>query len=72
MAQAQCIFDGTGIQITSAGRPYLGALLGSQDFIADYTQDRVSQWVQVLSYLSSFTATQPYAAFAVLVHRFLS
>ena len=43
LAQAQRIFDGTGIQIMSAGRPYLGAPLGSRDFIADYTQDRVSQ-----------------------------
>ena len=59
LAQAQRIFDGTGIQITSVGWPYLGAPIGSQDFIADYTQDRVSQWVQGLSHLSSFAATQP-------------
>ena len=72
LAQARHIFDGTGIQITSAGRPYLGAPLGSWDFIADYTQDHVSQWVQGLFHLSSFAATQPHAAFAVLVHGFLS
>ena len=71
-AQARRIFDGTGIQITSAGRSYLGAPLGCRDFIADYTQDHVSQWVQGLSHLSSFAATQPHAAFAVLVHGFLS
>ena len=29
LAQAQRIFDGTGIQITSAGQPYLGAPLSS-------------------------------------------
>ena len=61
LAQARRIFDGTGIQITSAGRPYLGAPLGSRDFLADYTQDHVSQWVQGLSHLSSFAATQPHA-----------
>ena len=42
----------TGIHIMSAGWPYLGAPLGSQNFITDYTQDCVSQWVQDLSYLS--------------------
>ena len=72
LAQTQCIFDCTGIQTTSAGRPYLGAPLGSWDFIADYMQDCVSQWVQGLFHLSSFAATQPHAAFAVLVHGFLS
>ena len=30
-----------------------------RDFIADYTQDHVSQWVEVRSHLSSFAATQP-------------
>ena len=29
LVPAQRIFDGTGIQITSAGRPYLGVPLGS-------------------------------------------
>ena len=68
LALAQRIFDGTGIQITSAGQPYLGAPIGSQDFITDYTQNHISQWVQSLSQLSSIAATQPHAAYAVLVH----
>ena len=46
LAPAQRIFDGTGIQIMSAGRPYLGVPIGSQDFITDYTQNHISQWVQ--------------------------
>ena len=33
LASAQRIFGGSGIQITSAGRPYLGAPIGSQDYI---------------------------------------
>ena len=61
-----------GIQITSAGRPYLGTPLDSRDCITDYMQDCVSQWVQGLSHLSPFAATQPHAAFAVLVNGFLS
>ena len=72
LALAQHICDCTGIQITSAGRPYLGAPLGSHDFIADYTRTQVSQWVQDLSQLSSVTVTQPHAANAVLIHGFSS
>ena len=66
------MFAGMDIQITSAGRPYLGAPIDSQDFITDFTQNCVSQWVQGLSQLSSITVTQPDAAYAVLVHGFSS
>jgi len=55
----------------SAGRPYLGAPLGSHNFITDYTQDRISQWVQGLSQLSSITVTQPHAANGTTVFRLL-
>ena len=72
LAPAQRIFDGTGIQITSAGWSYLGVPFGSQDFITDYTQNRISQWVQGLSQLSSIAVTQPHAAYGVLVHGFSS
>ena len=43
LASAQHMFAGTGIQITSAGWPYLGAPIGSQDYITDFTRNRVSQ-----------------------------
>ena len=72
LAPAQRIFDGTGIQITSAGRPYLGVPIDSQVFITDCTKNdknRISQWVQSLSQLSSIVATQPHAACAVLSSR---
>ena len=70
LASAQRVFDGSGIQITSAGRPYLGAAIGSQDYIRDYTRDHVSQWAHGLSQLSLIAATQPHAAYTVLTHGF--
>ena len=72
LASAQRIFDGSGIQITSAGRPYLGAAIGSQDYIRDYTRDHVSQWAHGLSQLSLIAATQPHAAYTILTHGFSS
>ena len=38
LVPAQRIFDSTGIHITPAGWPSLGAPLGSQDLITNYTQ----------------------------------
>ena len=50
----------------------MGIPLGSQDFITNYAQDRITQWVQGLSHLSFIAVTQPHAAYAVLVNGFLS
>ena len=72
LASAQRVFGDSGIQITSAGRPYLGAALGSSHYIRDYTQDRITNWTQGLSQLSSIAANQPHAAYAVFVHGFTS
>ena len=59
LVSAQRVFGDSGIQITSAGWPYLGAALGSSHYIRDYTQDRITNWTQGLSRLSSIAASQP-------------
>jgi len=35
------IFASTSLQITTEGRPYLGAPLGSPEFVSAFIQDRV-------------------------------
>ena len=42
------IFAGSGVNITSHGRPYLGAPLGSPEFIEEYLRSKVGKWTQVL------------------------
>ena len=66
------VFAGTGVQITSVGRPYLGAALGSISFINDYTQQRVSEWIAGVSHLSSFANTQPHASYSAFTHGYVS
>ena len=63
---------GCGIQITSAGRPYLGAAIGSSHYIRSYTKDRITQWADGLSQLSLIATSQPHAAYTVLTHGFSS
>ena len=41
LASAQRVFGDSGIQITSAGRPYLGAALGSSHYIRLYTGSEI-------------------------------
>jgi len=43
-------------QVTSTGRPYLDAALGST-FTNLFTQQRVSEWIEGVSHLSTFAET---------------
>ena len=66
------LFVGTGIQVTSAGRAYLGAPLGSDSFVAKYTDGHVAEWCDGLSRLAAIADTQPHAAYSAFLHGFLS
>ena len=50
--------------ITTDGRPYLGAAVGSQAYVVDYISSKVSSWTGQLEVLASFAVVQPHAAFA--------
>ena len=66
LASAQHMFASTGIQVTSAGRPLSGCSYWLSRFHHRlHTESRFSVG---LSQLSSIAVTQPYAAYAVLVH----
>jgi hypothetical protein len=71
LAQAHDIFSNTAINITSEGRPYLGAALGSQEYINQYVSDKVQKWNEELHILSEIATTQPHAAFAAFTHGFI-
>lgn len=61
-------FTGTGINITSEGRPYLGAAIGSRKFVDEYVVSKVSSWVTNVSKLTTIAKTQPHAAYSALTH----
>ena len=75
MEHAQDIFAGTDIQITSTGRPYLGAALGSTQFTEEYAAQCVRKWIRLivsLFRLVSFAQTQPHASYSAFTHGFSS
>ena len=65
---AQSIFEGSSIQITTAGMRHLGAALGSQDFKKKYISDKVSKWIEGIEKLSEIAESQPHAAYSAYVH----
>ena len=58
------VFSDTSVNVTADGRPYLGAAIGSQSYVADNVSGKVSSWVSELEVLGLFAVTQPHAPFA--------
>ena len=62
--KAKAIFGNTNINITTEGRPHLGAPLGSSKFVQQFVANKVETWCGKLQYLSEIAITQPHAAYA--------
>ena len=56
------------MQITSEGRKYLGAALGSSRYTEKYVTEWVEEWNEYIRKLSAIATTQPHAAYAALTH----
>ena len=56
------------VQITSAGRRYLGGAIVCPDFLRGYLGGIDSKWLEHLERLTTFAVSQPQAAYAAFVH----
>ena len=52
--KAADVFKDTGIEITVAGKRYLGGALGAEKFLEAYVEEKVSTWATEVEQLSSF------------------
>lgn len=57
--EASSIFAGSGVNITSDGRPYLGVAIGFQEFVEGYVRSKVQAWSADLSHLSKIALSPP-------------
>ena len=64
--QAEQVFEKTNINITSEGRPYLGAAIGGQNFTNDYLRDKLEEWSNELSSLEAAAKTEPHLTIIAL------
>ena len=67
-AEAREVFLDSQINVTTEGRPYLGALLGSQPYIESFVCSKVDQWRSTLSSLVDVASSSPHAAYAAFTH----
>ncbi len=71
LTRAKTIFQDTPVNITSQGRPYLGAALGSKEYCEQYTAKKVNQWLDELLVLTEIATTQPHATYTAYIHGFV-
>ena len=67
-SKAEDVFRSTNVKITTAGRPHLGAPLGSDAYVNEFLREKVNQWCDMLSTLSDFAIAHPQAAYSTLTH----
>lgn len=65
-------FTDTGLNVTSDGRPYLGAAVGSRKFVEKHVESKVNSWLSCVCNLTTIAKTQPHAAYSALTHGLLS
>ena len=65
----QKLLPGTDVKVTSEGRPYLGAVFGTGEYIQSFVDSKVHQWVGELKQLASTARSQAHAAHAALTQR---
>ena len=70
LPKAEQLFTDLGVKITSAGRRYLGGVIGSPDFVRGYLEGLIQEWLEHLERLTTFAVSQPHAAYAAFVHGF--
>ena len=72
LASATSSFAGTVVKVTPEGRPYLGAAIGSQEFVETHVKSKITSWVSCVNCLSDIARIQPHAAFSAPTHGLIS
>ena len=68
LSRAAAAFADINVKVTSEGRPYLEAALGTKEYIQKFVSDRVQQWAEELDQLATIAHTQPHVAHAEMIH----
>ena len=69
---AVSLFANTGVSVTSNGRPYLGAAIGSWDYVAGQVESKVNEWTSNIQCLATIAVTQPHAAYIACTYGLMS
>ena len=62
-------FKETAINVTVQGQRHLGAAIGSREYVKEYVNDKVTNWISKITKLAEFAVTQPQASYAAYTFR---
>ena len=66
------IFTDTTVNVTSDGRPHLGAPVGTTEYVETFTMHKIDCWISEIDKLSSIAISQPNAAYTSFTHGLIS
>ena len=61
--RAAQMFEGTGVQIITDGKPYLGSAIGNQQYVKSYVDTKVEEWTAEIKELAKIARTEPQCAY---------
>ena len=67
-AEAEALFNGTGINITCQGGQLLGSAVGTEAFVRFYVENKIDSLRLELSKIAGVAKTQPQSAYAALTY----
>jgi hypothetical protein len=70
LEEAKIVFRGTGVNITTEGRKYLGGFVGTREGAEKYVGELVEDWVEQLKELSRIAKAEPQAAYSAFTAGF--
>ena len=53
--------------MSTEGRPYLGATIGSRKYIQNYVEQKVDEWSAEVQHLTNIAESQPHATYSVFL-----
>ena len=68
--EAKRVFRNSGLKITTEGRRHLGAVVGSENFKAEYVNDMIDTWVGELKTLGEIAKIEPHLAYTAYTFGF--
>ena len=68
--KANDLFEGTGVQITTEGRKYVGGYIGTAEGATKYVEGIVDDWIKQLKKLATIAKSEPQAAYAAFTAGF--
>ena len=66
------VFSGSGVNITTEGKSYLGAPLGTTSSKESAIADKVNQWVKEIDLLAKIAHSQPQSPYCALTNGLMS